>query len=139
MAELLKPIELSKTNPASLPQPIIYCESVLDTEIGFSLNIPLAKMLMTIKPNRRTMRLEQCLMQVLKQLPADPVIRDIDVLFNPEYEADILWILASVGKNLPFRLLWPGKYEYGRLFYAEEGYRDYKAYDLNKYNVTCII
>ena len=78
-------------------------------------------------------------MQVLKQLPADPVIRDIDVLFNPEYEADILWLLASVGKNLPFRLLWPGKYENGRLFYAEEGYRDYKAYDMNKYNVTCII
>lgn len=79
------------------------------------------------------MRLEQCFRQVLDGLPENPLIRDFDVLFNPAYEVDILRIMTSIGKNKPFQVVWPGKYEDGRLLYAEEGYRDYKVYDLDKY------
>lgn len=125
---------------AGMPQPIIYTPSSrVPANTVVSLSIPLAEKLTAIKPKRRAMRLEQCFRQVLDTLPDNPVIRDFDVLFNPVYEVDILHIMESIGKSKPFQVIWPGKYEDGRLFYAEEGYRDYKAYDLNKYNVTCII
>lgn len=140
MAVTIKALNLSASKKAGLPQPIIYCQSnavAFDTAVP--LNVPLAEKLAAVKPNRRTMRLEQCFRQVLDSLPENPVIRDFDVLFNPDYEVDVLRIMASVGKNKPFQAVWPGRYESGRLIYAEEGYRDYKVYDLDKYDVTCVI
>ena len=139
MAVVVRSRDLMISRAAGLLQPIIYCKS--DTEIvcASSLNMLLAEKLMMVKPSRRTMRLEQCFQQVLNSLPDNPVIRDFDVLFNPDYEVDILRIMTSVGKSKPFQIIWPGRYEDGRLIYAEEGYRDYKVYDLDKYDVTCVI
>ena len=45
----------------------------------------------------------------------------------------------AVCKKKPFRVIWPGRYEDGKLYYAEEGYRDYKTYDVANYDVTVII
>ena len=140
MAVILKAVNLSAAKKAGLPQPIIFCQSDPSiTDSAVSLNVALAEKLTAVKPNRRTMRLEQCFRQVLDSFPDNPVIRDFDVLFNPDYEVDILRIIASVGKNKPFQIVWPGRYEDGRLIYAEEGYRDYKVYDLDQYDVTCVI
>ncbi len=140
MAVIINHRDLSRTKTASLPSPIILCrQDPSDFDEAVSLNVPLAKELTAVKPNRRTLRLEQCFRQVLDTLPENPVIRDFDVLFNPEYKVDILRIMASVGKNKAFRVVWPGRYENNRLIYAEEGYLDYKVYDLDKYDVTCVI
>ncbi len=140
MAVILKAVNLSAAKKAGLPQPIIFCQSDPSiTDSAVSLNVALAEKLTAVKPKRRTMRLEQCFRQVLDSFPDNPVIRDFDVLFNPDYEVDILRIIASVGKNKPFQIVWPGRYEDGRLIYAEEGYRDYKVYALDQYDVTCVI
>lgn len=138
MAIIIRSYEMATIK--NLSQPIIYChpDQIFVYE-AISLNISLAKKLSAIKEKRRTMRLEQCFRQALEGLPDNPVIRDFDVLFNPVYEVDVLQILASVGKSRPFQVVWPGFYEEGRLIYAEEGYPDYKVYDLDKYDVTCII
>lgn len=140
MAVVIKPHNLTSSGKSGLPQPIIYCgPNPAPAAEAVSLNVPMAQSLAALKPNRRTMRLEQCFRQVLDSLPENPLIRDFDVLFNPDYEVDILRIMASVGKSTPFQVLWPGRYENGRLIYAEEGYRDYKVYELDNYDVTCII
>ena len=129
--------------PAStrtLPQPIIYCRSNPPLEEqAQSMNVELAKKLASVKPNRRTMRLEQCFREVLGSFSENPVIRDFDVMFNPDYAVDILQMMASVGKNKPFQIIWPGRYEDGKLIYAEEGYRDYKVFEIDKYNVTVVV
>ncbi|MBQ9662863.1 MAG: BREX-3 system P-loop-containing protein BrxF [Oscillospiraceae bacterium] len=140
MAVILNSYDLSVSEKTGLPQPIIYCQPIPATvEVAIPVNVPLAEKLMAIKPNRRTMRLELCFRQVLDSLPENPVIRDFDVLFNPNYEVDILRLMASIGKNKPFQIVWPGRYEDGRLIYAEEGYRDYKVFEIGKYDVTCVI
>ena len=139
MAVVVRSRDLMISRAAGLLQPIIYCTPDTEIACASSLNMLLAEKLMMVKPNRRTMRLEQCFQQVLDGLPDNPVIQDFDVLFNPDYEVDILRIMTSVGKSKPFQIVWPGRYEDGRLIYAEEGYRDYKVYDLGKYDVTCVI
>ena len=140
MAAIIHAYKALEQGKSGLPQPIIFCRQIpAISDKAVSLNVPLAKKLAAIKPGRRTLRLEQCYKETLDSLPENPVINNIDVLFNPAYEVDILRIMASVGKNKPFQVIWPGKYEDGRLFYAEEGYRDYKVYDLEKYDVTCVI
>lgn len=139
MAVVVRSRDLMISRAAGLLQPIIYCAPDTEIACASSLNKLLAEKLMMVKPNRRTMRLEQCFQQVLDGLQDNPVIQDFDVLFNPDYEVDILRIMTSVGKSKPFQIVWPGRYEDGRLIYAEEGYRDYKVYDLDKYDVTCVI
>ena len=140
MAIIIESHYYNSSDKGRLPQPIVYCRQdpkILDASIP--LNVPLAQKLSLLKSSHRTVRLEKCFRQILVSLPEDPVIRDFDVLFNPDYKVDILQLMVSIGKDRPFRIVWPGKYEDGRLIYAEEGFLDYKYFELNKYNVTCIV
>ena len=132
--------DLSVIDKTKLMRPLIYCNP--DKEIeerAVSLNVPLAKKLVAIAPKRRTLRMERCVQQVLGGLSADAIIKDFEVLFNPEYEVDILRILIAQYRIKPFDVIWPGRYENGKLIYAEEEYRDYKIFEINKYDITCVV
>jgi len=140
MGAIIKARDLPALERGGLQRPVIYCnpdKSLLETAVP--INIELAKKLAVIKPNRRTMRMEQCFRQVLDTLPDDVVIKDFDVMFNPDYEVDVLKIMSSLAKTKPFRVIWQGKCENGRLVYAEEGYRDYKIFEIGKYDVICVV
>ena len=123
-----------------LSKPIIYCSpnEVLENA-AVSINQQLAEILVKLQPNRRTMRLEQCFNQVLNTLPDGVTIKDFDVLFNPEYQVDLLKIMITACKKKPFNIIWPGTCEAGKLLYAEEGYPDYKVFNIENYDVTCIV
>lgn len=132
--------DLSTIDKTRLMRPLIYCNP--DKEIeerAVSLNVPLAKKLVTIDPKRRTLRMDRCIQQVLGGLSADAIIKEFDVLFNPEYEVDILRILIAQYRIKTFDVVWPGRYENGKLIYAEEEYRDYKIFEINKYDITCVV
>ena len=140
MGVVISKRDLRALDKTKLMRPLIYCNP--DKEIeerAVSLNVPLAKKLVAIDPKRRTLRMERCVQQVLGGLSADAIIKDFDVLFNPEYEVDILRILIAQYRIKPFDVIWPGRYENGKLIYAEEGYRDYKVFEINKYDITCVV
>lgn len=125
---------------AGILKPIIYCcpyENLANEAV--SISIPLSQKLIKAQPAQRTLRLEQYFNQVIRPLPDGVIIKDFDVMFNPNYQVDVLKVLVAAGKKKPFSLIWPGKYEDGKLFYAEEGYQDYKVFKIENYDVTCII
>lgn len=140
MGIVIKKRDLRSLEQSGTARLVLYCfpDKLLE-ENAVPVNIEIAKKLTAVKANRRTMRMEQCFQQVLGGLPNNVVICDFDVMFNPEYAVDVLKIMCSVAKAKPFRAIWPGKYEDGKLIYAEEGYRDYKAFDINKYDVTVVV
>jgi len=72
-------------------------------------------------------------------LPDEVTIKDFDVLFNPKYQVDLIKIMITACKKKPFSIIWPGKCVDGKLFYAEEGYSDYKVFNVESYDVTCIV
>ena len=132
--------ELRSVDKGRFLKPIIYCnpeKELIDNAI--SLNVLLAEKLVGIKPKRRAMRMEQCVQQVLSVLPENTVIKDFDVMFNPEYKIDVLHILVAQCRVKPFDVLWPGRCEDEKLIYAEEGFRDYRVFEINKYDVTCVV
>ena len=141
MGAILKAYQFERSEKSNLMKPIIFCSSpkeIVDSAV--SLNIPLAKeMKKQGSVMMRTMRLESNLLMIIDGLGEDPVIKEFDVLFNPAYQTDVLKSLINVCKKKPFRVIWPGQYEDGKLYYAEEGYRDYKSYDVANYDVTIII
>ena len=121
-------------------RPIIFCCN--DKEVysqAVSINVLLSKLLVECKPERRTMKLELYFNQVLSQFSDDVVIKDFDVLFNPKYQIDVLKILISAYRRKRFHVIWPGYYEDGKLYYSENGFADYKVYDVNDYDITCVI
>ena len=125
---------------AGLLKPIIYCypdKAIVDSAIP--LNHALAEKLSALKPRRRTMRLSTCFEEILATLPDNAVIKEFDVIFNPEYKVDVLRIMVDACKRKPFSIIWPGKYEEGRLFYAEDGYPDFKVFSVEEYDITCIV
>lgn len=125
---------------AGILKPIIYCCTYGNlANKAVSINEPLSKKLIKAHPNQRTLRLEQYFNQVIKSLPDGVIVKDFDVMFNPNYQVDVLKVLIAAGKKKSFSLIWPGKYEDGKLIYAEEGYRDYKVFRIENYDVTCII
>ncbi len=85
------------------------------------------------------MNIEDCFYKVLSGLPDNSVIRDFDVLFNPTYQVDVVSIMVNVCKRKPFIAIWPGRFEDGKLIYAEETYRDYKAFDIKNYDIICVV
>ena len=141
MGVILKAYQFECPEKSNLMKPIIFCNPMKEiVDSAVSLNILLAKeMKKQDSMMMRTMRLESNLFMIIEGLGEEPVIKDFDVLFNPAYQTDVLKSLINVCKKKPFRVIWPGRYEDGKLYYAEEGYRDYKTYDVANYDVTVII
>lgn len=140
MGTIISVRNFSKNNISGMLKPIIYCcpyENIADMAV--SINLPLAEKLAGCRRNRRTMRIEMFFNQILEQLPDGAVIKDFDVMFNPEYQVDVLKIMTVACKKKVFSVVWPGRYEEGKLFYAEDGYPDFKAFSIEEYDVTCII
>lgn len=140
MGAIIQAYDFSPEKQAGLLKPIIYCcpYGNVDSE-AISINVFLAEKLVKFQPNRRTIRLEQCFSQVIDTLPDGVTIKDFDVMFNPEYKVDLLKLMIMVCKKKPFSIIWPGKCENGMLFYAEEGYKDYRMFNIEDYDVTCIV
>ena len=74
----------------------------------------MAEELLKLRPRQRSLQMEKCLIDVLKRLPENAVVKDIDVLFNPGYTVDVLKVLISAYKQRPFRLIWSGTYADGK-------------------------
>lgn len=117
----------------------IFCNSAMAQSIAFSMNKALAAELVKLKPTRRTMQLENCFVRLLEGLPDQPVIKDIDIMFNPEYKVDVMKILVSAYKRKPFSLIWPGGCSGGKLTYSEEGFPDFKSFEIDDYDIMCVI
>lgn len=140
MGVVIEVRKFSPQNQVGLLKPIIYCcpyEGI--TEKAVSLNRELAHVLKSFRPKRRTMQLEHCFVDLLLKLPEGVVLKDFDVLFNPDYKVDVLKIMVNACKAKPFSAIWPGTFDGTRLVYAEEGFRDYKTYDVDAYDITCIV
>lgn len=140
MGTMIKARDLPALERGGLQRPVIYVKPPNEIQsAAVPINVELAKKLAAVKPSRRTMRMELLFRQVLDALPDETIIKDFDVMFNPDYEVDVLKIMSSVAKAKPFRVIWPGRCEDGKLIYAEEGFRDYKVFEIKKYDVTCVV
>jgi hypothetical protein len=140
MGQIIQAYTFSPEVQVGLLRPIIYCCPYGELESkAISINMLLAGKLIKIPPNRRPMQLEKCFNQVLDTLHYGVILKDFDVMFNPEYQVDLLRFMVVVCKKKAFSIIWPGKCEGGKLFYAEEGYSDYKMFKIEDYDVTCIV
>ena len=123
---------------AMLSRLLVYFKAFQKMAEPKSVGKELADELLACKPNRRSMKLEQIFNTVLDRYPDGVTIKDIDVMFNPDYKVDVLKILIAARKRKRYSVIWPGRLEDGKLIYGEEGYPDYKVYKIADYDITCV-
>ena len=124
---------------AMLSRLLIYMKVIKKINEPQSVSKPLAEALLACKPNRRSMKLEQIFNNILDTLPDGVVIKDIDVFINPDYKVDVLKILMASRKRKRYSVIWPGRCEEGKMIYSEEGFPDYKTYNIEYFDITCVI
>ena len=123
---------------AMISRLLVYLKKIKEIVEPQSIAKELADELLACKPNRRSMKLEQIFNTVLDRYPDGVTIKDIDVMFNPDYKVDVLKILIAARKRKRYSVIWPGRLEDGKLIYGEEGYPDYKVYKIADYDITCV-
>ena len=116
----------------------VYSRLMEKTNEPVSISKEFADELLACKAERRSMKLEQIFNTVLDRYPDGVTIKDIDVMFNPDYKVDVLKILIAARKRKGYSVIWPGRLEGGKLIYGEEGYPDYKVYEIADYDITCV-
>ena len=140
MGKQISKYEYQKHGSSELMKPIIFCgpDEKLEKN-AVALNVSIAEKLINAKPSRQSFRLPSIIDSIIAALPENSMIKDFDVLFNPDYQIDVLQLLFAACRKKEFAILWPGTYSDGKLMYEETGYSDFKIYDLDKYDVTCIV
>ena len=140
MGKRISKYEYQLNVPDGLIKPIIFCYTDENLEKNaIALNILIAEKLVNIKPARRSFKLPGIIDSIIASLPDNCLVKDFDVLFNPEYQIDVLQVLVAACKKKNFSIRWPGTYNDGKLMYAETCYSDFKTFDLDKYDVTCVV
>lgn len=140
MGKQISKYEYQKHGSGGLMKPMIFCCPNEEHEKNaIALNVSIAEKLINAKPSRRSFKLPSIIDTIIAELPENSTIKDFDVLFNPDYQIDVLPLLIAACRKKEFAILWPGTYSDGKLMYAETGYSDFKIYDLDKYDVTCIV
>jgi len=98
------------------------------TDKGYlSLSLPLSRSLQPIPPQRRPLKV-QALVENLLQDEAAPsgwVLDHLELLFLPELRISPVQLLRHLAKTRTILAIWPGKYHQGRLIYAEPGHPEY--------------
>lgn len=123
---------------AMISRLLVYLKKIKEIVEPQSISKEMADELMACKPERRSMKLELIFNKVLDRYPDGVTIKDIDVMFNPDYKVDVLKILIAARKRKRYSVIWPGQLEDGKLIYSEEGYPDYKVYQIADYDITCV-
>lgn len=123
-----------------LLKPVIFVqENCPIKDKAVPLNLLLAKELIAINEEDRSTNMADCVLKIIQGLPAGSVIKDFDVLFNPAYAIDVLQILILCCKQHNFQVIWPGRYDNGKLIYADVDSLDYKTYRIENYDITCVV
>jgi hypothetical protein len=76
---------------------------------------------------------------ILEEKQRDIALANIDILFTPEYELDVIKLLLQVGRNQRLYIQWPGNVNGEKLTYSEPGKFDFKEYNVKDYVDTYIV
>lgn len=125
--------------------PIIFCldkvkvSKYLEEYKILSLNGILSKRLLSFDEDKYHIYVIDEINEIIQSKEGPLLITDFEMLFNPTYQIDVLKLFISLNRRKKLVVLWPGRYEKDELKFAEPGYQDYNTYNINNYDITCII
>ena len=145
MGSTFKLSSLSQNRIEKLLSPVVFCtngDKILPyTKVYevLSINAMLSNRLIDVEQDKRTFCVLDEFNSIIEESGEPLLIRDFEILFNPDYEIDVLKMFVLANRKKKITVLWCGTYEDGKLIFAEPDYRDYKSYSVKDYDISCII
>ncbi len=129
------------TTPIFLCSPVTKRVEKALKEAAYSevkLNKELSELLLDLPKDERPLAVEKQV-ETLLSPHQSLFITDIEILFDPRYPIDVVKLFCKHARFSNLFVLWPGKYENGRLIYASPYDSDYHSYDCSQYQIQIIV
>jgi len=145
MGSTFKLSSLNRENLNKLMTPVVFCidKGRLSPYIRefkvLSVNRVLSNSLLGYDCGKRNLFVADELNKIIENSDEPILITDFEMLFNPEYQFDILKLFILANRKHKIAVLWCGRFADGNLRFAEPGYVDYKSYNIKEYDISCII
>jgi len=121
---------ISEASAAALPD-----ENVAILNLG----IKLSELLLEESPDKRKYSISNHIKSILSNIKRQCVLVDrIELLFNPEYDLDIVKLFARVARNKKIIVVWPGTIASDEMVYSEPQYDDYRKYSVSERDITIL-
>jgi hypothetical protein len=96
----------------------------------YALGLPLAHTLLSQPPRQRPLFTLEMIQHAVESAVNGLALDQIEILFDPDLHIDPLHLAQSLSRRRLVLLSWPGKYQPGRLTYAEPNHFEYRTYQL---------
>ena len=94
-----------------------------------SLGSALGGRLLELSRRQRPLETARILESLVEEAGVDPVILDnLEILFDPELQQDVLRLLQNLSRNRTIVAAWPGEYAAGVLTHADAGHPEFVRY-----------
>ncbi len=119
---------------------IIYCNNgKAFSNDSKDISLEIANKLIEIPEKTRTLKITNTISNIIEEYPDETIFKGLDVLFNPSYQINIIKVLTNIRKQHNFKIIWPGTFADNHLIYSEEGFKDFAKFNIDNYDITCII
>jgi len=99
----------------------------------------LAKELLEYSLDQRKKYVESSIEKIIaKKKSSKLLIKNIELIFNPNYKIDILKLFLNIERNKKIAIIWPGYKKDDELIYSETSYEDYIKYKISNYNIKTV-
>lgn len=119
---------------------------VLSTKVNVPVNVTFVNIGLILSERMYRSKVDGSRVSIVNELDAileekqrDLALANIDILFSPEYELDVIKLLLQVGRNQRLYIQWPGDVSGEKLTYSEPGKFDFKEYNIKDYVDTYIV
>lgn len=114
-------------------------QSFLKDWTWINIGLELSAAMLSVQENERMDTVSELLRKIVSDVPGTQLVLDqIDILFYPDFQLDVLKLLTQLNRNKRLIVVWPGSYHANKLYYSKPEYADYHEYDVHQYDVLCI-
>ncbi len=97
---------------------------------SININFCLSEALLNLTERQRKLELPEILRRTIESRGNKAFLDNIEILFDADLDQNPLLLLQRLSRNLTIVASWNGKFENGKLTYADLGHREYKSYDI---------
>ena len=106
--------------------------------LKLNLGMPLSEQLLPLTLQQRKENLLPIIRKIIEPHNA-LILENIQVLFLPSLETDLLGLMVALARNRVLCAVWPGQITEQRLEYAQPESPEYVSYEFKKYVDTYVI
>ncbi|MCL5779813.1 MAG: BREX-3 system P-loop-containing protein BrxF [Firmicutes bacterium] len=147
MGTLIRSSQINKEMLKKITTPIVLCSSAprlkrFIADGGFKelrLNKILAEALVKKDAAVRPQFVADEVIKIVSSIQAPVLLTDYEMLFDPRYSIDVIRLFYELSRRVKIAIKWCGTLDDNHLVYATPAHRDFHSYDIQDYDITCVI